>query len=552
MARLWSSRAAPRLGLQVIDAPEAASPRRVWGVAALLMALSDALQARFPVLTVQGELSGFTRAASGHCYFSLKDGDGQAATIRCAMFRRAASLMDFSPRDGHAVEVRGRLALYEPRGELQFIVEAMRRAGEGALYEQFLRLKARLEAQGLFDADRKRVPPPYARRIGVITSAAGAALHDVLTALARRAPHAQVFVYPSPVQGAEAPPALVRALEIANERADAEVLLLVRGGGSLEDLWAFNDERVVQAIARSDLPVICGVGHETDITLADLAADVRAPTPTAAAELASVSREQCLETLAALDRQLRRRLEQRLDSASQRLDRLTLRLARPGDALSRQRRRLDLYGQRLGQLLPRAASQRQQRLDLLSQRLSQLLPRAAAHRQQRLDHLDERLRRALPQQAGRASHRLESLSSRLQALDPRQVLQRGFAWLDDGQGRALTSIEQLKEGQGLRAVLADGAADLTVDRLTANGAPVGRAEPGGGRRGGRGARRLPVDGVGAVPAAASGVPAASDSPTAPATPDAGAAAQASLLDAMDPGAPVPAPRAPRRRKSKDV
>lgn len=515
------------------------------------MALSDALQARFPVLTVQGELSGFTRAASGHCYFSLKDGDGQAAMLRCAMFRRAASLMDFSPRDGHAVEVRGRLALYEPRGELQFIVEAMRRAGEGALYEQFLRLKARLEAQGLFDADRKRVPPPYARRIGVITSAAGAALHDVLTALARRAPHAQVFVYPSPVQGAEAPPALVRALEIANERADAEVLLLVRGGGSLEDLWAFNDERVVQAIARSSLPVICGVGHETDITLADLAADVRAPTPTAAAELATVSREQCLETLAALDRQLRRRLEQRLDSASQRLDRLTLRLARPGDALSRQRRRLDLYGQRLSQLLPRAASQRQQRLDLLSQRLSQLLPRAAAHRQQRLDHLDERLRRALPQQAGRASHRLESLSSRLQALDPRQVLQRGFAWLDDGQGRALTSIGQLQEGQGLRAVLADGAADVTVDRLTANGAPLLSAEPadsadpaepragrGVGQGLGRGARRLPVEAVGAVPA--------------PESPDAASATQASLLDAIDPDAPAPAPRTPRRRKTKDV
>jgi len=438
----------------------------VWGVAALLTALSDALQARFPVLTVQGELSGFTRAASGHCYFSLKDGDGQAAMLRCAMFRRAATLTDFSPRDGHAVEVRGRLALYEPRGELQFIVESMRRAGEGALYEQFLRLKARLEAMGLFDADRKRVPPPYARRIGVVTSAAGAALHDVLTALARRAPHAQVFLYPSPVQGAEAPPALVRALEAANARADAEVLLLVRGGGSLEDLWAFNDERVVQAIARSALPVICGVGHETDITLADLAADVRAPTPTAAAELATVSRQQCLETLAALERQLHRRLEQRLDGASQRLDRLALRLARPGDALNRQRRRVDQLGQRLAQQLPRATGERAQRLALLAHRLDQLLPRAAAHRQQRLDHLQDRLTRALPQQSRREAHRLEALGARLQALDPRQVLQRGFAWLDDGQGGALTSVSQLREGQSLRAVLADGAADVTVERLT--------------------------------------------------------------------------------------
>lgn len=412
----------------------------VWGVGALLTAVSDSLQARFPVLTVQGELSGFTRASSGHCYFSLKDADGQPAMLRSAMFRRAASLLDFPAQDGQRVEVRGRLALYEPRGELQFIVEAMRRAGEGALYEQFLRLKARLEAQGLFDADRKRPVPAYARRIGVITSATGAALHDVLTALARRAPHARVFVYPSLVQGAEAPAALVRALQVANERADAQLLLLVRGGGSLEDLWAFNDERVVAAVAQSDLPVICGVGHETDITLADLAADLRAPTPTAAAELATPARDTCLDELQALEHQLRRRLEQRLDGAAQRLDRLALRLARPGDALARQRRRLDLLAQRWGQVLPRLQGLQQQRLD----------------------HLDSRLRRAVPQQLQRGTQRLDMLQARLQALDPRQVLARGYAWLDDGQGGALTSVAQLREGQELRAVLADGQAGLRV------------------------------------------------------------------------------------------
>ena len=415
----------------------------VWGVSALLTALSDALQARFPVIAVQGELSGFTRAASGHCYFSLKDAEGQPAMLRCAMFRRAASLVDFAPRDGMTVELRGRLDLYGPRGELQFIVEAMRRSGEGALYEQFLRLKARLEAQGLFDADRKRVPPPYARRIGVITSTGGAALHDVLTALRRRAPHARVFIYPTLVQGNEAPPQIVRALGRANERRDAEVLLLVRGGGSLEDLWAFNDERVVAEVAGSALPVICGVGHETDITLSDLAADLRAPTPTAAAELATVSRQQCLETLDALERQLVRRVEQRLDAAAQRLDRMALRPARPGDALARQRRRLDL----------------------LSQRLGQVAPRRAALQSQRLDHLEQRLARALPTQAQRGAHRLDALAARLQALDPRQVLARGYAWLDDGQGRALSSVRQLTEGQDLRAVLADGEADLRVGRV---------------------------------------------------------------------------------------
>ena len=412
-------------------------------MAGLLSALADRLQAAFPGLVVEGELSGLTRAASGHCYFGLKDADGQQAMLRCAMFRRAAGLLDFAPQDGQRVQVMGRLALYEPRGELQFIVEAMRRAGEGALYEQFLRLKARLEAQGLFDAQRKRALPAYARRIGVITSTAGAALHDVLTALARRAPHVQVFVYPSLVQGAEAPEALVRALQQANARQDAELLLLVRGGGSLEDLWAFNDERVVHAVAESALPLICGVGHETDVTLADLAADLRAPTPTAAAELATPARQSLLDALDVLDYQLRRRLEQRLDAQAQRLDRLALRLARPGDALARQRRRLDLLGQRL----------------------EQVLPRHQALQQQRLGHLQQRLHQAQVQLWPRRAQRLDLLAARLRALDPRQVLARGYAWLDDGQGQALVSVAQLHEGQDLRAVLADGHAQLRVQSI---------------------------------------------------------------------------------------
>ncbi|WIT11672.1 exodeoxyribonuclease VII large subunit [Paucibacter sediminis] len=417
-----------------------APTRLVWGVQALLTAVSDSLASRYANCTVEGELSGFTRAASGHCYFSLKDADGATALLRCAMFRRAASLVDFAPGDGHRVEVRGRLALYEPRGELQFVVEAMRRAGAGALYEQFLRLKAKLEAQGLFDAERKRPLPAYARRIGVITSTAGAALHDVLTALQRRAPHAEVFVYPSLVQGPEAPDSLVRALQLANERGDAELLLLCRGGGSLEDLWAFNDERVVRAVAASALPVICGVGHETDFSLADLAADLRAPTPTAAAELATPSRSSCLDALDALARTLRRRLEQRLDAAAQRLDRVALRLARPSDSLTRQRRRLALLAQRWGQVLPR---------------LQGLQAQTLRHQQQRLV-------RVLPQQLERQARRLDTLAQRLAALDPHRVLARGYAWLDDGQGRALSSVRQLQLGAAVHAVLADGQAELQV------------------------------------------------------------------------------------------
>jgi len=422
---------------------EGASSRFTWGVAGLLAAVSDSLASRFGAVVVRGEISGFTRAASGHCYFSLKDADGQAATLRCAMFRRAASLLDFSPGDGALVELRGRVAVYEPRGELQFVVEAMRRAGAGALFEQFLRLKAKLEAQGLFDADRKRPLPPFPRRIGVITSTGGAALHDVLTALARRAPQVEVVVYPSLVQGADAPPALVQAIATANARADIDgldLLLLVRGGGSLEDLWAFNDERVAHAVANSGLPLVCGVGHETDVTLCDLAADLRAPTPTAAAELAAPSRAALLEQLATLARHLSIHVERRLQQAGQRLDRAALRLARPSDMLAREQRRLALLQERLKQPLAR-------RLGLQGQHLAAL---------------GARLDRALPQELARRAQRLDAVGARLAALDPQRVLERGYAWLDDGAGHALASVAQLRPGQTVRAVLADGRAQMNV------------------------------------------------------------------------------------------
>ncbi len=414
--------------------------RMVWTVGGLVSAISDTLASRFSGVVVNGEIAGFTRAASGHCYFTLKDADGAQASMRCAMFRRAAGLLDFAPADGQLVEIRGRIAIYEPRGELQFVAEAMRRAGAGALYEQFLRLKSRLEAEGLFDADRKRELPRYPRALGVITSTAGAALHDVLTALQRRAPHVKVVVYPSIVQGAEAPAALLRALALANRRAEVDALLLVRGGGSLEDLWAFNDERLVRAVASSELPVICGVGHETDVTLCDLAADLRAPTPTAAAELAAPSRQSQLDALDVVQALMSRRMERALDQAEQRLDRAALRLSRPSELLARERRRLDMLGHRAGQLLPR-------RIEMQGQRL---------------DHLQARLQRATPKALQSLTQRLDGLQSRLVGLDPQRVLERGYAWLDDGQGRALSSIEQLSVGQDLCAVLADGEAAVQV------------------------------------------------------------------------------------------
>ena len=428
------------LGLRVIETLGAASARVPRGVAALLREVGDLIAGRLGVCTVRGEISGLSRAASGHVYFNLKDADGGAALLRCAMFRRAAGLLAFTPAEGQLVEVRGRLGVYEPRGELQVVVEAMQTAGAGALYEQFLRSKARLEAQGLFDTARKRALPAYPRAVGIVTSLGAAALHDVLSALARRAPQVRVVVYPSLVQGAGAPAALVQAIALASVRAEVDVLIVCRGGGSLEDLWAFNDEQVVRAIAASTMPVVCGVGHETDVTLADLAADLRAPTPTAAAELVAPTREACLSVLDAFARALQRRVHDALDLQAQRLDRSALRLARPDQILRQQRERLLLLGYRLAGQLPRA----------LQLQHAQLTPREAD------------LKRGLEASLATQRLRLEALAGRLGALDPKQVLARGYAWLSDAGGRPVGSVQQLVIGAPLQAVLHDGAADVVV------------------------------------------------------------------------------------------
>ncbi len=437
------------------ETPVAAAAPRAWSVAGLLLAVADALAARLGAVTVRGEISGFTRAASGHCYFSLKDSDGQQALLRCAMFRRAAGLLDFRPADGQQVELRGRITVYESRGELQCVVEHLQRLGEGSLYELFLRLKARLTAAGLFDAQRKRPLPAHPRTVGVVTSLGAAALHDVLTAIARRAPQVRVVVYPCLVQGPEAPAQIARAIDQANARQQADVLIVCRGGGSLEDLWAFNDEAVVRAVAGSALPVVCGVGHETDTCLAELAADLRAPTPTAAAELATPLRAEALARLQALATALQRAVGRRLDQQAQRLDRLALQIGRPARLLDQQ-----------------AA-----RLERLQARQQQALAQALAQRQRRLDDLAQRLRGALRQQVHGQGEHLARLALRLAANDPQQVLSRGYAWLADGQGRPVTRAAGLAVGSTLAAQWADGRADVQVLRVQAvAGAPPAAAK----------------------------------------------------------------------------
>ncbi|MGE0332509.1 MAG: exodeoxyribonuclease VII large subunit [Ramlibacter sp.] len=425
----------------MVAATNPATAPRIWQVGALCRAIADALEARFNPVAVRGEISGFSRAASGHCYFSLKDENGQ---IRCAMFRRAASLLDFAPRDGELVEVRGRLGLYEQRGDLQLVVEAMSRAGQGALFEQFLQLKARLEAEGLFDGARKRNLALMPRGIGVVTSLGAAALHDVVTALRRRVPHIPVVIAPAAVQGAQAPAELVAALTRLYQGAVAGVpidaILLVRGGGSIEDLWAFNDERLARAIVQSPVPLVCGVGHETDFTIADFCADLRAPTPTAAAELVAQPREVWLGALDLVAGRLHDAALAYVDRQGQRLDLAASHLGRPSGLVARQQLRLSQHAQQL-------------RYGVRSGVL--------AHRG-RLDDLRQRLDAALRGATQAAATRLDRARLRLDLLDPRLVLQRGYAMLQDADGKPVTHAAQTRVGQALRATLADGEVDLAV------------------------------------------------------------------------------------------
>ena len=416
---------------------------RIWGVGVLCRAIADAIEARFNPIAVRGEVSGFIRASSGHCYFTLKDPQGQ---LRCAMFKRSAQMLNFAPKDGQSVEVFGRLGVYEPRGELQLVVESMRTTGQGTWFEQFLKLKAQLEAEGLFNADRKRPISERPRAIGIVTSLGAAALHDVATALQRRVPHIPVVLSPALVQGADAPASLLQALQALSAKPEIDVILLVRGGGSLEDLWAFNDEQLARAIVACPVPIISGVGHETDFTIADFCADLRAPTPTAAAELCAIAQADLVQQVIGLQELMQNLAHRQIDKCSQGLDLVQSRIGRPSQAVSQQVLRLT----RLGQLMhQRMASHTQ----------------ACQHN---LVNKKDQLERALGQTIQNNQQRVQRAQLRLGLLDPKLVLQRGFAWLSDEKGQAVSSIAQAKVGQPVRATLADGVVDLTVSSKSPN------------------------------------------------------------------------------------
>lgn len=442
----------------------AAQPRReIYSIAQLNREARTLLESNFPLIWVEGEVSNLARPASGHLYFTLKD---EQAQVRCAMFRMRRRLLNFQPENGSAVLARVRVSLYEARGDYQLIVEHLEEAGDGRLRRQFEQLKQRLAAEGLFDADRKRPLPDLPRRIGVITSPSGAAIRDVLSVLKRRFPAIPVLIYPVPVQGSEAPPAIVAALRSAARRSECDLLLLTRGGGSLEDLWAFNDEAVARAIADSPIPVVSAVGHEIDVTIADFAADVRAATPSAAAELISPDRDEWLGTLRHWRGRLARAIQARLHHEQQHLRAIGRHLKRPDQRLREQAQRLDELELRLGRALRAQLRDRQRRLDTLCARLHGQSPgRRLAALQSHLDADRQRLRTAMAQRLAQNRQRLAALARALDTVSPLATLARGYAIVQRPDGRVIRKASEVNIGEPLNIRLGKGRLDCRVEGI---------------------------------------------------------------------------------------
>lgn len=440
----------------------APTPPLIFTVSRLNQQVRELLESEMGQIWLTGEISNFSQPASGHWYFTLKD---DRAQVRCAMFRNGNRRVTFSPRNGQQVLVRASLTLYEPRGDYQLIAESMQPAGDGLLQQQFEQLKQRLSAEGLFDQAHKQPLPAPARRVGIITSASGAALHDILNILRRRDPSLPIVIYPTPVQGQDAPAAIVRAIETANRRQECDVLIVGRGGGSLEDLWSFNDERVARAIFASALPIVSAVGHETDVTIADFVADLRAPTPSAAAELVSRNQLELARQLQAQRQRLEMAFDYYLAQRQQILARLQhrlqqqhphLRLARQQTALLKLRRRLDDSLQ--AQL--RLAQRRQERV---LHRLTQQAPLPRINRaQQHMQALRYQLQQAITRRLNGQQQKFGMLCSQLEAVSPLKTLARGFSVTTDARGALIKHIGQVRPGDVLVTRLDDGWIDSQV------------------------------------------------------------------------------------------
>ncbi|ABI56047.1 exodeoxyribonuclease VII large subunit [Alkalilimnicola ehrlichii MLHE-1] len=451
------------------------APRTVYTVSQLNQEVRSLLETTLPPLWVEGEISNLARPRSGHLYFTLKD---SAAQVRCAMFRNRNLLLRFQPGDGQRVLVRARAGLYPARGEFQLVVDHMEEAGEGALRRAFEALKARLEQEGLFDPAHKRPLPAFPRRLGVITSPTGAAIRDVLTVLRRRFPALPVLIYPVPVQGEGAGGQIAAAIEEADRRRDVDVVLVTRGGGSLEDLWAFNEEVVARAIHACGLPVVSAVGHEVDVTISDLVADQRAPTPSAAAELISPDGPALLHQVRGLRDRLLQLTTQHHRRASDRLNGLARRLQarHPGQLLRDRSQRLDELDQRLRHAMAQRLARHTQALDHLRARLRQGDPRLTIRRreEQRLA-LERRLHAAVRQQLQAREQRLSGLGRALHAVSPLATLSRGYAIARQGaDGPVLRDSTQVAPGDAVRVRLHRGQLDCRVERV--------HGEPEGGKQ----------------------------------------------------------------------
>jgi exodeoxyribonuclease VII large subunit len=443
-------------------------------VAVLNRLVRERLESGFPLCWVAGEISNLTLAASGHAYFTLKD---EAAQVRCVMFRNRHALLGWRLTNGQHVEARVLVTLYEARGDFQLNVETMRQAGVGNLFEKFQKLKTKLEAEGLFAAEGKRPLPPHPRRIGIVTSPQAAALRDVLTTLARRAPHVEAILFPTPVQGESAGQQIATAIAAAGNSGLCDVLIVCRGGGSMEDLWAFNEEVVARAIRACTIPVVSGVGHETDFTIADFAADCRAPTPTAAAEIVAPERERLLRQLAELHESMRRHTRQTVAQRAQQLDWLSRRLTHPADRLARQRDTLNHLAARLAAVTASCRTASAARLATVRQRLTLARP-GTDTAGRRVDQLGTRLTHAWQTQWSRRTGTLTRLGDSLGHLNPQAVLGRGYAVVRDENGHIVRQAGDMEPSETIRVYLAHGRLDATINTVDTDDQLI-PAKPGG-------------------------------------------------------------------------
>jgi exodeoxyribonuclease VII large subunit len=441
------------------EAPESTVPGAVIPVSLFLSSARMIIERHLGLAWISGEISGFSRAASGHCYFTLKDGRAQA---RCVLFRNKAALLDVVLKDGLAVEVRATPTIYEARGDFQLSVDTVRLAGLGVLYEQFAKLKTRLEAAGWFRSERKRALPSFPRAVGIVTSPHAAALRDVLTTLNRRLPSLPAVLYPSPVQGKDAAASIAAAIGTANARAEVDVLIICRGGGSIEDLWAFNELAVAQAVLGSAIPVVSGVGHESDFTICDFVADARAATPTAAAALAAPDRRSLLAQVMAIAERWRRSTERALESRMQRIDLASRRLVHPAARLRVQALGLSSLAQRLSRALAAAGRQREREFATQGQRLLRLL-RAPMRQHMSLTGASERWRRAAVDRLGAIDRRIAALDAGLRHLNPQGVLDRGYSIVTTAAGAVVQDSADLAAGDDVHLRFARGGANATVN-----------------------------------------------------------------------------------------